>query len=299
MENNEGYGLMNSLLNVEGNSFSALFQEYEPQLYDIRSHILHFYDNIKDRDLSIIAESNLEELYEIFSELDDLGHLDVDSTICECVLQDPVIRALLPAVHSNYSNYFSLHETQLARKILENGNPWEVLESFPLYPRYKNLINTHFQNSSRIRVLAFIGCGPLPVTLLLLSKLYGIHCIGIDKDPEAVALAKSCVKHFGLEKEINIIEGDETVLSKLEWGSVLIAALAEPKSRIFQNLHTIIKKKKSKNGKPISVCYRSYTGMRQLFYWPVLPEHTRGFRKINEIHPSCRVNNSLVFLECE
>ena len=290
---------MNSLLNTESNPYSVIFQEYKPQLYNIRSHILYFYDNIKDRDLSTIAESNLEELYEMFSELDELGHLDVDSTICEYVLQDPVIRALLPAVHSSYSNYFSLHEIQLARKILEYGNPWEVLESFPLYPRYENLINTHFQNSTRIEVLAFIGCGPFPVTLLLFSKLYGINCIGIDKDPEAVALAKSCVKHFGLEKEISIIEGDENMLSELEWNAVLIAALAEPKPRIFQNLHTIIKKKKSENDKPISVCYRSYTGMRQLFYWPVLPEHTRGFRKINEINPSCGANNTLVFLECE
>ena len=289
---------MNSLLNVEGSPLSARFQEYEPQLYDIRSHILHFYDNIKDRDLSTIAESNLEELYEIFSELDELGHLDVDSTMCEFVLQDPVIRALLPAVHSSYTSYFSLHENQLARKILDHENPWKVLESFPLYPRYENLINVHFQNSPRIKVLAFIGCGPLPITLLLFSKLYGIRCIGIDKDPEAVALAKSCVKHFGLEKEISIIEGDENVLSELEWDSVLVAALAEPKPRIFQNLHTIIKRK-SDTGKPISVCYRNYTGMRQLFYWPVRPEHTRGFRKINEIYPSCGVNNTLVFLECE
>lgn len=290
---------MNSLLNVEGNSYSAQFQECEPQLYNIRSHILHFYNNIKDRDLSTIAESNMEELYEIFSELDELGHLDVDSTICEFVLQDPTIRALLPAVHSSYSSYFSLHEIQLARKILDYENPWKVLGSFPLYQRYKNLINVHFQNISRPKVLVFIGCGPLPVTLLLFNKLYGIRCVGIDKDPEAVALAKSCVKHFGLEKEIGIIEGDENMLSELEWDAVLIAALAEPKPRIFQNLRTIIKMRKSNNSEPISVCYRNYTGMRQLFYWPVLPEHTQGFRKIKEIDPSCGVNNTLVFLECE
>ncbi len=174
-----------------------------------------------------------------------------------------------------------------------------MLESFPLYARYENMIKTHVQNSSKIEVLAFIGCGPLPVTLLLFSKLHGIRCIGVDQDHEAVALAKSCVKHFGLEKEISILEGDETLLSKMEWDSVLIAGLAEPKQRIFRNLHQMIKNRKSVSKKSVSVCYRNYSGMRQLLYWPVQPEQIKGFRKIKEIYPSGKVNNTLVFLECE
>ena len=290
---------MSTMQIAESNSFPVVFHRYELQLYSIRSHILHFYDNIKDRDLSITSEANLADLYGVFSELDELGHMDVDNEMCESVLQDAVIKPLLPAIHTSYSNFFSLHETQLARNILANKNPWKMLESFPLYPRYENLINVHIQNSSEIEVLAFLGCGPLPVTLLLFSKLHGIRCIGIDKDPEAVDRAKSCVKHFGLEKDISIILGDETVLSKIEWDSVLIAGLAEPKKRIFRNLRSTIKKRKKELKHPISICYRNYTGMRQLLYQPVRPEHTRGFRKIKEIYPSGGVNNTLVFLECE
>jgi hypothetical protein len=290
---------MNNMQIAESNNFPILFHRYEPQLYSIRSHILHFYDNIKDRDLSATSESNLTELYRIFSELDDVGHMDVDNETCELILRDPVIQPLLPAIHASYSNFFSLHETQLAREILANEKPWEMLESFPLYPRYEYLINVHVQTSPDIKVLAFIGCGPLPVTLLLFSKLYGVRCIGVDQDPEAVSLAKSCVKHFGLEKEISIVLGDETALSKIEWDSVLIAGLAEPKKRIFKNLRDITKKKNPELKKQISVCYRNYTGMRQLLYRPVRPEHTLGFQKIKEIYPSGGVNNTLVFLECE
>ena len=51
--------------------------------------------------------------------------------------------------------------------------------------------------------------------------------------------------------------------------------------------------------KTISVCYRNYTGMRQLLYKPVKQVYIRGFRKIKEINPSGGVNNTLVFLECE
>ncbi|MCC4767578.1 methyltransferase [Methanosarcina sp. DH1] len=290
---------MNSLLSAEGNSLLPIFQDYEPQLYDIRSHILHFYNNIKDRDLSISAESNMAELYMIFSELDELGHLDVSEDLCQALLRDPVIRSVLPAIYTSYTRFFSLHETQLAKNILAYREPWKMMESFPLYSRYEKMVKTQVRASPGIEVMSFIGCGPLPVTLLFFSKLYGIRCIGVDQDPEAVDLAKSCIKHFGLEKEITILEGDETVLSKMEWDSVLIAGLAEPKQRIFENLHTMIKNRESSSEKPISVCYRNYSGIRQLLYWPVQPEQIKGFRKINEIYPAGKVNNTLVFMECE
>ncbi|WP_292390004.1 nicotianamine synthase family protein [Methanosarcina sp. UBA5] len=246
-----------------------------------------------------IAELNLSYLYEIFSELDELGHLNVSDNLCQALLRDPVISSVLPAIYTSYTHFFSIHETQLARKILACKEPWKMLESFSLYARYEDMIKIHVQNSSQIKILAFLGCGPLPITLLFFSKLYGIRCIGIDQDPEAVALAKSCVKHFGLEKEISIIEGDENSLADLDWDSVLIAGLAEPKQRIFRNLHSIIKNRKPESEKPISVCYRDYSGMRQLLYWPVKPEYIKGFRKIKEIYPDGKVNNTLIFLECE
>jgi hypothetical protein len=290
---------MSSLPCVENSNNLAQFQGYEPQLYDIKSHILHFYSNIKDNDLTKIAESNIAELYEIFSELDELGHLDVSNNLCQASLRDPVISSFLPSIYTSYTQFFSIHETQLAKKILACKEPWKMLESFPLYARYENMVKNQVQDSPEIKVLAFIGCGPIPITLLLFSKLYGIHCIGIDKDPEAVNLAKSCVKHFGLEKEISIVEGDENSLSSLYWDSVLIAGLAEPKQRIFRNLHSIIKNRRSKSIKPVSVCYRDYSGMRQLLYWPVLPEHIKGFKKLKEIYPDGKINNTLVFLECE
>ncbi len=293
---------MNSLLSEKNSNFSSLYPECGQNLYNlqnIKSHLLHFYNNIQFCDMNKIAELNLPYLYEIFSELDEVGHMDMAEDFCQALLKDPVISSILPAIYSSYTHFFSIHETQLARKILACKEPWKMLESFPLYARYEYTIKIHVQNCSQIKVLAFIGCGPLPITLLLFSKLYGIRCIGIDQDPEAVALAKSCVKHFGLEKEISIVKGDENSLAELDWDSVLVAGLAEPKKRIFRNLHSIIKNRKPESEKSISVCYRDYSGMRQLLYWPVQSECIKGFRKIKEIYPDGKINNTMVFLECE
>ena len=290
---------MGNTLTAEISNFPVTFQDSEKQLNTMKSQIMDFHSKIKDLDVNTTSESNLVELYDLFSELYELVHSNVSEDIQRAVFRDPVICSLLPAIHKSYSSFFSVHETHLAREILNYDDPWGMLESFPLYQRYVNLIKVQVQNSPDIETLAFIGCGPLPVTLLLFSKLYGISCIGIDKDPEAVLLAKSCVKHFDLEKEISIIPGNETELSKIKWDSVLIAGLAEPKIRIFQNLNNITKKKKLELKKPISICYRNYTGMRQLLYRPVIPEYISGFRKVKEIDPSGGVHNTLVFLECD
>jgi hypothetical protein len=110
-------------------------------------------------------------LYEILSELDEIGHMNVADDLCQAVLKDPVISSVLPSIYTSYTHFFSLHETQLASEILACKEPWQMLKSFPLYARYENMIKTHAQNSPRIGILAFIGCGSLPVTLLLFSKL--------------------------------------------------------------------------------------------------------------------------------
>ena len=41
----------------------------------------------------------------------------------------------------------------------------------------------------------------------------------------------------------------------------------------------------------------TYTGIRAVLYHPVCEEHLRGFRRVAEIAPAGRVNNTLVFLE--
>ncbi|OEC92274.1 hypothetical protein A9239_02490 [Methanosarcina sp. A14] len=78
-----------------------------------------------------------------------------------------------------------------------------------------------------------------------------------------------------------------------------VAGLAEPKKRIFRNFHSIIKNRKPESEKSISVCYRDYSGMRQLLYWPPQPEYIKRFRKIKDIYPDEKINNTLVFPECE
>jgi len=259
----------------------------------VRSKVLAFCHEIESREDEVHTP---EDLYQIYQDLDDLAHLEVSSHLASHILEDPEIRQALPTIRSYYAAFFDHHEVLLAENMLRSKDPWSMLKKFPLYPRYKALIKNQVEavSLSQDQVLAFLGCGPLPISSILLGGLYGIRSIGLDVDPLAASLARKCIQCLGLEENISIVEGNESVLADLEWDAVLVAALAEPKKRIFQTLRTILKE----TG-PRPICYRTYTGMRAVLYQPVQPEEIKGFRKTCEIAPQGRVNNTLVVLEPE
>ena len=69
----------------------------------------------------------------------------------------------------------------------------------------------------------------------------------------------------------------------------MVAALAEPKDRVFANIWEYVDEK-------TPVIYRTYTGMRAILYSPVLDKDTRGFHKEVMMLPSGKTNNTSVFI---
>ena len=262
----------------------------------IKPHIMAFATRIKRYSREMLAALSPGDLYRLYQILDDLAHMGAGVHLAELILKDPDIRMELPVIRSYYSTFFSIHEVHLAEELLKSDAPWETLKSFPLYPRYEALVKNqieamHIAPDSR---LAFIGCGPVPASLILMSRLYGIRSVGLDNSFETVELSTKVIKCLGLEKEIEIIHGDDSHLKELDWDIVLVSALAEPKARIFQSLSEILKERG--HG---SVVFRTYTGMRAILYEPVKPGDIEGFKIVKEILPIGRVNNTTVFVELD
>ena len=94
---------------------------------------------------------------------------------------------------------------------------------------------------------------------------------------------------------IEIVPGDDTSLENYVWDAILVAALAEPKNRIFENLQCLL----SGQNRAIPVIYRTYTGMRAVLYEPVSPSDTKGFRIVKKVFPTGRVNKTTIFAELD
>ena len=262
----------------------------------IKPHVLAFYEKIKRHSTDSLSKLSPEELYRLYQLLDDVAHLEVGDRLGELILTDVDIKRVLPAIRSYYAAFFSIHEAHLAEELLKTHDPWKVLESFPLYPRYETLIRSQAEelHLAANTLFAFIGCGPVPLSLILLSRLYGIRSIGLDTDPRSVFLAEEVIGCLGLDGDIEIAHGDEALLWDLAWDVVLVAALAEPKPHIFHTLYKILKEKGA-----TPVIYRTYTGLRAVLYRPVQSEDIQGFRITKQVLPTGRVNNTLVLLELE
>lgn len=281
---------------LEEHNFLGCCKNCRHSLEIIKPHVLSFYERIKHHTPATLAKLSPEELYRLYQLLDDVAHLEVGEHLGELILTDMDIRRVLPAIRSYYATFFNLHEVHITEALLEANDPWEALESFPLYPRYQALIRNHVGVLKLVpgKPLAFIGCGLLPLSLILLNRMFGIQCIGIDNDYSSVISARKCIAALGLRHDIQILHGDETRLRDLDLGIVLVAALAEPKQRIFQNLRTMLKEKEG-----LPVIYRTYSGIRAVLYRPVQPADIKGFKIVKKILPTGRVNNTLVLLELE
>ncbi len=282
---------------LKEHDFLGCCRDCQASLDIIKPHIMGFAKRIKKYSRNILEALKPEDLYRLYQLLDDLAHMQAGVHLAGLILDEPEIREELPAIRSYYSAFFDIHEKHLAQDLLASKDPWDTLKSFPFYPRYEALVKTqieavHHSSGSR---LAFIGCGPMPMTLILMSRLYGIRSMGLDKSEESVNLSKKVIQCLGLEKQIEIIQGDESGLIDSDWGLVLVAALAEPKSRIFQTLCKILKKRKAH----VPVIFRTYTGMRAVLYKPVQPGDIQGFSIVKEILPTGWVNNTTVFAELD
>ena len=282
---------------LDEHDFLGCCKDCQASLDIIKPHVMAFAKRIKSYTREMLAALSPKDLYKLYQILDDLAHMEAGVHLAGLILKEPDIQRELPAIRSYYSTFFDIHEVHLAEELLKSDDPWETLKAFPLYTRYEILVRNQIEamHTAANSTLAFIGCGPVPISLILMNHLYGIRSVGLEKFSESVKPSRKVIQCLGLEKEIDIINGDDSNLKELDWDMVLVSALAEPKARIFQSLRQIL----NERGKHAPVIFRTYTGMRAILYEPVQPSDIEGFRIIKEILPTGRVNNTTVFAELD
>lgn len=280
---------------LKEHDFLGCCKDCRNSLNIIKPHILAFAERIRKYTREMLEALSPDELYRLYQLLDDLAHLEVGAHLAGLILEEEEIKSVLPLIRAYYAAFFAIHETRLAMELVKARDPWKTLCAFPLYPRYEALIKAQVESMPDLstRRLVFIGCGPVPMSLIVMNRFYQIRSLGLEASKESVNLAKEVIKVLGLEKDIEIVEGDDSLLGNLDWDAVLVAALAEPKERIFRRLRKVLMEKDVN----IPVIYRTYTGMRAVLYAPVTAADVTGFRTVKKVFPTGRVNNTTIFAE--
>ena len=125
--------------------------------------------------------------------------------------------------------------------------------------------------------------------IIMFNRVFGCRCIGIEQQESVAELSKKVLKRLDLDNDIEIVVGDETTIENLDYDILMVAALAEPKDRVFANIWEYVDEN-------TPVIYRTYTGMRAILYSPVLDKDTRGFHKEVMILPTGNTNNTSVLI---
>lgn len=241
---------------------------------------------------SALDNVDINEIIEILDEVEIIAHdKEIDFDSAKHILDDEKMNRALKLIRKFYVYIGARLETENALKILESENPTETLDSFHFYERYIGLLNNESQLAkfNEEKTFVFLGSGPLPLTLIMFNKVYGCKCIGIEQQEEVADLSRKVLKKLGLDKDIEIVTGDEKSIADLEYDILMVAALAEPKERVFSNIWEFI-------DEDTPLIYRTYTGMRAILYAPVLEKDTRGFHKEVMVLPTGKTNNTSVLI---
>ncbi len=235
---------------------------------------------------------DIDEIIEILDEVEIIAHdREIDFDSAKHILDDEKMNRALQLIRKFYVYIGARLETENALKILESDNPKETLDSFHFYERYIGLINNESQLAkfNEEKTFVFLGSGPLPLTLIMFNMVYGCKCIGIEIQEEVAELSRKVLEKLGLDDDIKIVVGDERSIADLEYDILMVAALAEPKERVFANIWEFIDEN-------TPLIYRTYTGMRAILYAPVLEKDTRGFHKEVMVLPTGKTNNTSVLI---
>ena len=240
----------------------------------------------------IVDEMPLDEIIPLLDSVEEIAHdQEIDFDSAKHILDDEKMNEALQLIRKFYVGLGARLETDNAKSILKSDDPWKTLESFHFYNRYQGLLRNENQlvKFTPEKKVVFIGGGPLPLTLILLNKIFKAQCVSVEVLPEVAELSRKVIEKLGLESEIEVVLGDETSLRNIDYTVVMVAALAEPKERVFANVWEAV-------DTVTPVLYRTYTGMRAILYSPVTEKATRGFHKEVMILPTGKVNNTSVLI---
>lgn len=237
---------------------------------------------------------------ELFRKLDFLVTLEMDDKTSLDILEkkelDPVFSDL-----NRFRNLYTVKlETEYANEVLASESPWDVLEQFPFYGNYLKLVRTEYEGlglkpGDRV---AFLGSGPLPLTLIVFFRQYGVKSIGIEQVSTRANLSKRVIEKLGLTEDISIVNGNHFSLDGKDFGpgpdsgfrALMVAAQAESRKEIFEHLLEVMPV-----GSRIS-CRIYEKGLRKLLNGNCLLDLPAGFEEQERVRPEPPVYNTVVYL---
>jgi len=266
----------------------------------VLKEILDLYKDIRELSDEEILSSSSDKSTKLFLKLDALITRDLDSCAVSILLNKQELEPIFVNLNRFRNLYTVKLETGYAKEVLASQSPWGVLEEFPFYKNYLRLVRTEYEGfglKAGDRIF-FLGSGPLPLTLIVFFKYYGVKGTGIEQNSERAKLSTEVLDKLGLSKEITILNGTHYSMNPIDFldpdtrtKALVIAAQAEPKKEILDYLLTVMPP-------GCRISYRIYEkGLMKLLNRDFLLDLPEGYREYKRIRPEPPAYNTVIFLE--
>jgi len=268
------------------------------QFDEVKKIFFQIYNRIKDFSDIEIMQNSSDSIIEQFKILDSMAAIPVDDLFVRTLEKDPDLKSVIVEISRFRKLYNIKLEIERAELILSSNTPWKIVENFTFYRNYLELARMEVKGANLCKGdhIVFLGSGPLPLSLIILCKCYGVTGTGIEQDLEYVNISKRIINKLNMSDEINILHGNHFNLPlQAETQLIMIAAAAIPKQEIFAHLNKVLKK-------GTKASYRIYEkGLRKFLDVDSSIEHNNlndtwgNFKEYRRIRPEPPVNNTCIF----
>lgn len=231
---------------------------------------------------------------QLFTDLVRLIVKTPDSAVPD-VLGHPDVRMIAHDLRDLASRAEGELEFAWARRIADGADPGAELLRFPYLGNYRKLCRVEGGLIEAVlddapRSVAFVGCGALPVTSLILAGGLGCEVVSIDRDQAALDAASEMAHALG-RTDVRFGCGDALDADVSGFDVVVLAAMVGTtparKRAVLSHL--------SRSMRPDAVLLaRSAKGLRTLLYPPIEDDALVGFDVRAIVHPVSEVINSVV-----
>lgn len=212
----------------------------------------------------------------------------------DIALRHPTIIALTPVLQRLCASGECALERSWADRIANSASPAAELARFPYVANYRQLVRMETgvlasAIARPTRRLAFVGCGPLPLSSIEHAEETGT-VENIDRDPQAVLAATEVLTALGAPNgrfrcadvlDVDVSEYDVIVLA------ALVGTTPEHKAAIVRHLANAM-------APGALLLARSTYGLRTLLYPAIPQECWERFDVLNVVHPANDIVNSVI-----
>lgn len=191
-------------------------------------------------------------------------------------------------------------EWDWARRVVDDDDPAEALALFPYLGNYRRLVRLEVDAlgrtaGRRVRRVAFLGAGPLPLSPLLLAEALGAPVDAVDCVPAAVDAGRrvtAALGHgHGHAAAVTVAEGDAGRLDVSGYDVIVLAALVGATRAAKRSVLAHLAATMAPGAVLVA---RSARAARTLLYPPVDARDLHGFDLQAVIHPVDDIVNSVV-----